>query len=376
MKTKVLEVCYGFGYGGIRAFIMNTLEYIDRSKTQVDIYAFGTSDSPFKDKVKSFGANIYFQPENNVRNIKRFVNQLETFMNEHGPYDVVHANCNLISAWVLLAAKRAGVPVRLSHSHTSSHFDGSLIQKIYSYFRRFLIGRLATEKLACGQLAGETMYGKNAKFTIINNGINVDRFLKPNIQKVEELKEQLKIPKGAKVYANVTRFDSSKNLEFAVDVFREIHKIESNSILILGGGDPSISSTKQFVIKKIHEYGLSDSVRLTGPIMGVENLYHLSDLWIYCSSYEGLPFGPIELQAAGVPCLASDVITKEIDLGLGLVDFLSLNDSVKLWAEKAVSTKKRPVDSKDIKTAFKKYNYDIRESVLLLEKEFRINRKE
>lgn len=372
MKIRVLEVCYGFGYGGIRAFIMNCLEHIDKEKFQIDIYAFGTSESPFTEKVKEMGGNIYFEPENNVRKIRRFVSQLETFMIEHGPYDVVHANCNLISAWVLLAAKRVGVPVRLSHSHTSSHFGGGLIQKIYSYFRRFLISRLATGKLACGKLAGETMYGKKAKFTVINNGINLDRFLEPNTEKLEELIEHLKIPKSVKVYANVTRFDSSKNLEFAVDVFNEIHKLEPDSILILGGVLPSTSSTKQIVEKKIQEYGLYDFVRLTGPLMGIENLYHVTDLWIYCSTYEGLPFGPIELQAAGVPCLTSDVITKEIDLGLGLVDFLSLNDDVKVWAEKAVSIKKRPIEHRDIKKAFKKNNYDIRESVLLLEKTFQI----
>ena len=175
MKTRVLEVVNGFGYGGIRAFIMNSLEHIDRSKFQIDIYAFGVSESPFTEKVKELGANIYFESENNVHRITRFVNQLETFMKEHGPYDAVHAHCNLISAWVLLAAKRAGVSKRLSHSHSASHFDGNFIQNVYSYLRRFLISRLATSKLACGQLAGEAMYGKNARFTIVNNGIDVDR---------------------------------------------------------------------------------------------------------------------------------------------------------------------------------------------------------
>ena len=368
MKTRVLEVVNGFGYGGIRAFIMNSLEHIDRSKFQIDIYAFGVSESPFTEKVKELGANIYFESENNVHRITRFVNQLETFMKEHGPYDAVHAHCNLISAWVLLAAKRAGVSKRLSHSHSASHFDGNFIQNVYSYLRRFLISRLATSKLACGQLAGEAMYGKNARFTIVNNGIDVDRFLASNPCEVSDLRKRLDIPEGVKVYANVTRMDSNKNHLFAVEVFKEIHKLEPNSIFVYGGVIPTIQPTVNEVKKRIDEYELNDFVRFTGPIMEVEHLYHLSDVWIYCSAYEGLPFGPIELQAAGVPCLASDVITKEIDLGLGLVDFLSLDDDPKIWAEKAVSMKNTSIDIEKKKCAFKEYNFDIRESVKTLEK--------
>lgn len=364
---RVLEVIYGFGYGGIRAFIMNSLEHIDRSKFQIDIYTFGVSESPFTEKVRELGANIYFEPENNVRKINCFVNQLEIFMKEHGPYDVVHAHCNLISAWVLLAAKRVGVPIRLAHSHSASHFAGGIMQKAYSYLRRFIINRLATGKLSCGQLAGETMYGKQARFIIVNNGIDVDRFMCPQRQKVAVLRNQLNIPAGAKVYANVTRMDPQKNHIFAIEVFREIHKIEPESIFVYGGVIPTIQPTVECVKAKIEEYGLNDFVRFTGPVMRVEDLYHLSDVWIYCSAYEGLPFGPIELQAAGVPCLASDVITNEIDLGLGLVEFLSLNDKPRKWAEKAISMKKASFDVRMAKSAFKEYNFDIKESVKTLE---------
>ena len=50
----------------------------------------------------------------------------------------------------------------------------------------------------------------------------------------------------------------------------------------------------------------------------------------------------------------------------------SKKGTVKIWAEKAVSIKKRLIDSQVINKAFKKYNFDIRESVLLLEKTFQI----
>ena len=60
-------------------------------------------------------------------------------------------------------------------------------------------------------------------------------------------------------------------------------------------------------------------------------------------------------------------ITKEIDLGLDLVEFLSLNDSPKIWAEKAISLQKRELSTDKIKTAFKEHCFDIKESVKRLE---------
>lgn len=365
--TRVLIVTYGFGYGGIRAFIMNYLKYIDKNEFHVDIYVFGVSGSPFTKHVEDMGARIFFEPENNVRKIGKFVSDLVTFMKTNGPYDVVHANNNLISAWVLLAAKKTGVPVRLSHSHNTSHFYGSFPQKLYSYLRLLVINCLATKKLACGKKAGEGMYGKNAKFEVIANGIDVSHFIHRDENAIKKIKIGLNIPDGVRVYANVTRMDDQKNHLFAVEVFNEIHKIDPTAIFIYGGVTPEFGSTVEETKGRIQELGLEDYCRYTGPLMNVEQLYHLTDLWIYCSKYEGLPFGPIELQASGIPCLASDVITDEIDLKLGLVKFVSLNALPCEWAEIAVNTPKNVFSDEKIKNAFLKYGFDIRYNVKKLE---------
>ena len=112
---------------------------------------------------------------------------------------------------------------------------------------------------------------------------------------------------------------------------------------------------------------MRNTVDLRATILNVDQLYHITDAWLYCSKSEGLPFGPIELQAAGVPVLVSDVITKEIDLGLGLIESLSLNDSPRLWAEKAVTMEKKNLSKETIKAAFRKYNFDIEQNVRHLE---------
>lgn len=367
--TKVLEVIYGFGYGGIRAFIMNCLSHFDRTKFQIDIYVFGFDSSPFTNQVISLGANIYFEPENiDNRAISRFVGKLESFMKEHGPYDVCHAHCNLISAWVLLAAKRAKIPIRLSHSHSTSHFNGGLKQKVYSFIRLGLINYLATSKLACGQLAGEKMYGKKSKFIVIRNGIDIQKYFEYNKEVVVSLREKWDIPCNAKIYANISRLDNNKNHVFVIDVFEEIAKGDSNAYLLIGGNSCLIDSSEEVVKNRIKGSLYKSRIRLIGPQMDMASLYHITDCWIYPSHHEGLPFGPVELQAASTPCIVSDVVTKEIDLGLGLIHFVSLEDSPKKWAEIATSIKKEQIEKRVIKNAFETYAFDIIQIVKNLEK--------
>ena len=365
-------VTYGFGYGGIRACIQNYVTHINRDEFQIDVYVYGARSSPFQQQMEEMGCKLYFDPDNDIatNHIWRFVKKLKDFIHK-GHYDVVHAHCNLISAWVTLAAMMGGAKVRIAHSHSTSHFSGKFLQNMWSYLRRGIISLTSTHKLACGQLAGETMYGKKTAFIILQNGINVNRFLKCDKAKVWQLREKLNIPEGVRVYANVTRMDPQKNHLFAVEVFREIHKIDSTAIFIYGGVVPSMKSTVEQVQAKIREYELENSTRYVGAFMEIENLYHLSDLWIYCSAYEGLPFGPIELQAASVPTLASDVITPEIDLGLGLIHFLSLNASPAKWAQMACDITKPSLDEDAIKVAFVSHHFDIQQSVQVLEEIYR-----
>lgn len=368
-KRKVLEVVYAFGYGGISAFVLNYLKHLDKDRFDVDIYAFGQDSSPFTNKVRELGGEIYFEPANDAAgHIVRFVRKLVAHLREHGPYDVVHAHNNLISGLVVLAAKIAGVPVRLSHSHSSSHFTSSPIQRAYSYLRRGLINMFATRKLACGRMAGEAMYGEGADFLIAANGIDVDRFYNTDEKRVELLREKFGIPVEAKVYANVSRLDPVKNHLFAVKVFEEILKSDPKAIFLYGGVVPDVDCTLAEVEAEIDRRGLREHTFFTEPVMDVESLYHLTDAWIFCSLHEGLPFGPLELQAAGVPVLCSDkVITREIDLGLGLVQYESLDASPARWAEKLLKMKPVKIEKKKLEETFRKYNFEIKQNVKFLE---------
>ena len=57
------------------------------------------------------------------------------------------------------------------------------------------------------------------------------------------------------------------------------------------------------------------------------------DYFVFPSLFEGLGNVLIEAQVWGIPCLVSNMVPREADLGLGLLTFRDLTDGAESWAE-------------------------------------------
>ena len=79
--------------------------------------------------------------------------------------------------------------------------------------------------------------------------------------------------------------------------------------------------------------GLSRSVVFTGVRDDVNRIVAAFDVFVFPSLYEGLGLAVIEAQALGIPCVISDAIPPEVDIGLGLVERVSLRAGVGAWLE-------------------------------------------
>ena len=76
--------------------------------------------------------------------------------------------------------------------------------------------------------------------------------------------------------------------------------------------------------EKVEKNKLKDSVLFLGVRDDIPDLLQAMDLLVFPSLFEGLPVSILEAQAAGLPCVISDRISRETDIGLGLVEFLPL----------------------------------------------------
>jgi len=84
----------------------------------------------------------------------------------------------------------------------------------------------------------------------------------------------------------------------------------------------------------IRRRGLSGRFVLTGLRSDIpELLKGAADTFIFPSFYEGLPIALMEAQLAGLPCLASDVISREAELVPGMVTWMPLAMPPGVWAD-------------------------------------------
>ena len=86
---------------------------------------------------------------------------------------------------------------------------------------------------------------------------------------------------------------------------------------------------------KICSLGISSNVRLLGFRKDVADLLQGADCFVMPSIHEGLPFVLVEAQAAGLPCLISDGVTKEAALLPTTVE-ARLDCPLSVWAERIV----------------------------------------
>ena len=100
-----------------------------------------------------------------------------------------------------------------------------------------------------------------------------------------------------------------------------------------------------------------------GTSNNIPEVMQIFDVFILPSLYEGLPVVEIEAQAAGVRSIVSNKVTKEIDLGIGLVDFAGIDDeNINEWIE-LLGKPNEELDYEKINEALEKNGYNVQSTV-------------
>ena len=329
MKKQPIVVAQIMGKwvgGGVEAVIMNYYRNIDKSKIQFDFICDEDSTNIPYDEIKKLGGKVIIcPPYQKIFEYEKFL--IDLFKKNN--YKIVHSNINSLSIFPLRAAKKAGVPVRIAHSHSTTNkkeWEKNLMKQALRPFSK----KYATDYFACSELAGRWLFGdrtfEQGKVTIINNAIDLDKF-KYDEKLRKEKRKELEIKDDTLVIGHIGRFVAQKNHTFLIDIFNELHKTEKNSILLLIGQGPLMDEIKQ----KVKTLGISDSVKFLGQRDDVNELYQVFDVFLLPSLYEGLPVVGVEAQATGNLCILSSSMTQETKI-LNTTIFLQLTQTPNEWS--------------------------------------------
>ena len=133
------------------------------------------------------------------------------------------------------------------------------------------------------------------------------------------------------VVGHVGRFTYAKNHLFLLEIFKEILNMKPNAkLLLVGDGE-----LRDEIKSKISQLGIWDQVILAGKTTSPEEFYHVIDVIILPSIFEGLSVTTIEAQFSGVPIVISEAVPKETNISNGF-KYMKLSDSAELWANAAI----------------------------------------
>ncbi|MDQ6832897.1 MAG: glycosyltransferase [Chloroflexota bacterium] len=339
---RILHVLGMMERGGAETWLMHILRMIDRDRYQMDFLVHITEPQDYDDEIRALGSNIIFCPH--TRQPFQYARDFLRVLKEHGPYDVVHSHVHQYSGLVLRLAKRAGVPVRIAHSHldaSASEAQASPQRKAYVKLMRHWIDACATDGLAASRQAAADLFGSNweadSRYRTLFCGVDFSPFAQSPCP--AEVRAEFHIPADAFVIGHVGRFTDQKNHAFLLDVARVVVERDPGvRFLLVGEGE-----LRPEIMACADRMGLGEHIIFAGSRADVPRLMRgAMDVFVFPSHYEGLGLVLVEAQAARLPCVFSDVVPCEADIVPPLVHRLSLAAAPAAWADAVLAARDTP----------------------------------
>ena len=173
MKKRVLHIGLDTHLGGIETYLLKISTYVDREKYDFNFLMYDDVKPCFYKELTSMGWRFYNITSRRKNYFKNRSDLENLFKKEK--FDVVHCHLNSLSYITpVRIALRYGCRV-IVHSRNAgaiSSLPSQILHKINYY-------RLPKDKIQCvavSDLAGRWMFGKNADFVVLNNGLDTKKY--------------------------------------------------------------------------------------------------------------------------------------------------------------------------------------------------------
>ena len=353
---RILVIGVTNNRGGVESYLLNALK---NSTPHLFTFYFPRMEPNFifENEILNYNGKICDCISYNRHHYFSYRRVWNHFFKTHHIDAVYYNTCDIVSIDKLKFAKKAGVPVRIIHSHnTGNNRQLSFIHKIFEFWNKHAIKKVANLFFACSDEAGRWMFNSD-NFLIIKNGIEASKFAYS-----VEIRERMRIKLGLQnkfVVGHIGRFAEQKNHIFLIEIFKNIVKQNSNAVLMLIGS----GSLELAIRERAIAYGIEKKILFLGSRSDVSDLLQAMDVFVFPSIFEGFGISLIEAQAVGLKCFASDVVPKTTNI-TGTVEYLPLSDS-QTWADAILSADYSVREDKSL--CIREAGYDVSDSVAFLE---------
>lgn len=356
---KILYYIFGLNIGGAESFIYTVLSNINTEKYKIGFVLQSRKNENTKllELCAAKGIKIHYIPPFHKAPIKSISETVRIIRKYH--YDLIHIHQNaMINTGAIIAAKKCRIPA-IMHSHNSKSNAGMIGKVIHKFNRNiYAVGLI---RLSCGEEAGKWMYG-DLNFKIVSNAISLGQYNYAEAYR-QEIRNRLNVGADKKIVGHIGRFVPAKNHDRILDIFKELCKTDDSVILLLLGD----GELKQHIEERIKQESLQGKVILTGNVLDANKYYSAFDALLFPSLFEGLPFTLVEAQSAGLRCLVSDNVTKDVNV-TNSIEYMSLNAPIQKWAEHLSKMLYENTDRKAIETIMNGSRFDSDKMISIVEK--------
>lgn len=304
-SIHILHFTTKLGTGGVQSFLVNYAKHMDPERVVFDFAVQTDEEQRYDAEMRALGGRI-FPIHSMTDSLTKYFCDVYHLCKNHPEILAAHSHLNYRNVVPLLAARLAGVPIRISHSHTAYEAASkakAVARKIYQAF----LHAFATEAWGCSEKANLWLYGeccKNAK--VIHNAISVEQYRFQDEIRVG-IRRKLGIQNQDIVWVHVGTFGEAKNHKFLLELFADyLKKMGTAQLLLCGDG-----TLRTQIEKQIKDLNLEKNVILLGMTDQVPVLLMAADVFVLPSLYEGLSLSTVEAQASGLPCVVSNAVPQE-----------------------------------------------------------------
>lgn len=297
---KVLHVMPMMGVGGasnLMSEIIPCLNSQPEIKAELVISKF--LDKSFLSRYEKAGVKVHVIGGSTL-SLKNIF-QLARFINK---YDLVHVHLFPSLYWVALANVFIKKPLVYTEHSTSNSRRGKWflrgIEKwAYNHYRKIIcISEQTKNSLRDWIQASDD----DSRFEVINNGVNLDSF-----------KDIEREPLYPYTLIMVARFVAAKDHETVIKAMTLL----DNDVHLIFVGD---GERKSCCEKMVEELGLKNRIHFVGVQSDIPKWLGKADIGIQSSHWEGFGLAAVEMMAAGLPVIASDVDgLKQVVEGAGVL---------------------------------------------------------
>ena len=333
--VRILHILGNTQLGGAESRIMDLYRHMDRSVVQFDFVVHSKEEGYFNEEIRKLGGRIFRVPRFRVLNYFSYCRAWKKLLQEHRDADgrsefhMIQGHMTSTAAIYLPIARKCGIETTIAHARSAGVDKG--LKGILTRFLRRNLSKKADYLFTCSELAGISVFGKKAveqgRTRFLPNAIDCQKFA-PDPLVREKIRRELGI-ENCYVIGHVGRFHYAKNHEYLLRVFAELVKRKTRDyvLLLLGEG-----SGMEDIMILSRELGIGDKVYFLGNKSNVNDYYQAMDYFVYPSRFEGMPGTIVEAQTAGLRCLMSDTICKEV-IATELVTTRSIREDPGLWAD-------------------------------------------